>query len=380
MPSVEAPESQPHQAYQPTRPTRAEVSLDAIAHNLQCVRDVARGAEVYAVVKADAYGHGLIPVGQRLQTAGVNGICVALAEEGFALRRAGIQVPILVLNGVYGRDHKHLLKARLTPVIFDLDQARAFAAVVHDDPMSVHLKVDTGMARLGVPMNDLPRLLDDLATLPQLRIDGLMTHLSSADSDRVVTERQLALFDDACATVRARGHQPRLLHVANTAGTYAFDHARFNMVRAGIALYGYSPVPGTGADLRPAMRIRTEVTTIRDLPPGAPVGYSGAFVTKAPSRIATVPLGYGDGLMRAASNRGEMLVRGMRCPIVGNVSMDLTSLDVTHLPACEVGDEVVLIGAQGEQRLTAEDLAAASGTIAYEVLTNISPRVPRFYV
>lgn len=332
------------------------------------------------MVKADAYGHGLIPVGQRLQTAGVDGICVALAEEGFALRRAGIQLPILVLNGVYGRDHKHLLKARLTPVIFDLDQARAFAEAAGDEPVLVHLKVDTGMARLGVPLSDLSALLDGLERMPQLRIDGLMTHLSSADSDRAVTERQLALFDDACRTVRARGHQPRLLHVANTAGTYAFDHARFNMVRAGIALYGYSPVAGTGLDLRPAMRIRTEVTTVRELPAGAPVGYSGAFVTKAPSRIATVPLGYGDGLMRAASNRGQMLVRGTRCPIVGNVSMDLTSLDVTHLPLCASGDEVVLIGEQGSERLTADDLAAASGTIAYEVLTNISPRVPRFYV
>lgn len=374
--------SQPsaHHAYQPTRPTRAEVSLDAIAHNLQCVRDVAHGAEVYAVVKADAYGHGLIPVGQRLQTAGVNGICVALAEEGFALRRAGIQVPILVLNGVYGRDHRHLLNARLTPVIFDLDQARAFAAAAGEEPMLVHLKVDTGMARLGVPLIELPALLDGLERMPQLRIDGLMTHLSSADSDREVTERQLALFDEACRTVRARGHQPRLLHVANTAGTYAFEHARLNMVRAGIALYGYSPVAGSGRDLRPAMRIRTEIAAVRDLPAGVAVGYSGTFVTRAPARIATVPLGYGDGLMRAASNRGQMLVRGTRCPIVGNVSMDLTSLDVTHLAACEVGDEVVLIGEQGSERLTAEDLAAASGTISYEVLTNISPRVPRFYV
>jgi alanine racemase len=285
-----------------------------------------------------------------------------------------------VLNGVYGRDHLHLLKARLTPVIFDLDQARAFATAAGDESLLVHLKVDTGMARLGVPLTQLSALLDGLEVLPQLRIDGLMTHLSSADNDRAATERQLALFDEALQIVRARGHRPTLLHVANTAGTYAFEHARFNMVRAGIALYGYSPVAGTGIDLKPAMRIRTEVTTVRDLPAGAPVGYGGAFVTAAPSRIATVPLGYGDGLMRAAANRGQMLVRGMRCPIVGNVSMDLTSLDVTHLPICEVGDEVVLIGEQGEARLTAEDLAAASGTIVYEVLTNISPRVPRFYV
>lgn len=356
------------------------MSLDAIAHNLQCVRGIASGAAVYAVVKADAYGHGLIPVGQRLQQAGVDGICVALAEEGFALRRAGIQVPILVLNGVYGRDHIHLIKARLTPVIFDFSQAQAFAAVAGDQPVAVHLKVDTGMARLGVPFAQLSTLLDALERCPQIRIEGLMTHLSSADGPRAVTEHQLALFEEASQIVRARGHQPKLFHVANTAGTFAFDRARFNMVRAGIALYGYSPVPGLGLDLRPAMRIRTEVTTVRELPVGSPVGYSGTFVTTQPTRIATVPLGYGDGLMRAASNRGHMLVRGTRCRIVGNVSMDLTTLDVTHLPACEAGDEVVLIGEQGDERLTAEDLAAASGTIMYEVLTNISPRVPRFYV
>ncbi len=366
--------------YQPTRPTRAEVSLDAIAHNLQCVRSVARDAAVYAVVKADAYGHGLIPVGQRLAQAGVDGICVALAEEGFALRRAGIQVPILVLNGVYGRDHIHLLKARLTPVIFDRDHVTAFAAVAGGQPFAVHLKVDTGMSRLGVPFAELSALLDVIDAHPQIRIDGLMTHLSSADSDAAFTERQLSLFDEASRIVQARGHAPRLFHVANTAGTFAFDRARLNMVRAGIALYGYSPVPGLGLDLRPAMRIRTEVATVRGLPIGASVGYSGTFVTTRPTKIATVPLGYGDGLMRAASNRGQMLVRGTRCPIVGNVSMDLTTLDVTHLPVCEAGDEVVLIGEQGHERLTAEDLATASGTIMYEVLTNISPRVPRFYV
>jgi len=356
------------------------VSLEAIAHNLQVVRSVAKGAAVYAVVKADAYGHGLIPVAQRLAATGVDGICVALAEEGFALRRAGIHVPILVLNGVYGRDHVHLLKARLTPVVFDEQHVRAFASVADAQPLGVHLKVDTGMARLGVPLAQLPALLDVFASCPQIRIDGLMTHLSSADGAPVVTEHQLVLFEEAKRLVAERGHQPKLFHAANTAATFAFDQSRFNMVRPGIALFGYSPVPGLGTELRPAMRIRSEVVTVRALPVGAPVGYSGTFVTTRPSRIATVPLGYGDGLMRAASNRGQMLVRGVRCPIVGNVSMDLTTLDVTHLPTCEAGDEAVLIGSQGETQLTADDLAEASGTIMYEVLTNISPRVPRFYV
>jgi alanine racemase len=361
------------------RPTRAEVDLDAIAHNLDVVRNTVPGARVYAVVKADAYGHGLTPVASRLAQERVDGYCVALAEEGFALRDAGIRAPILVMNSAYGDEHADVLRSRLTPVIFDLENAEAFCRAAGGKPVGVHLKVDTGMSRLGVLLSELPALLERLERLPALRIEGLMTHLSSADTDAETTGEQLRRFDEARAVVASRGHRPRLFHLANSAATLAFPRANANMVRPGIAIYGVSPVAGLGTSLVPAMRLVSEVVSVREIEAGTAVGYNGTFRASRRSRIATVLIGYGDALMRAASNRGFMLVRGNRCPIVGNVSMDLTTLDVTGVPACEAGDEAVLIGEQNGERLTAGDLAGACNTVAYEVFTNISPRVPRFY-
>lgn len=375
-----------------SRPTFAEVDLDAIDHNLGAVRAVAGSAQVYAVVKADAYGHGLVPVARRLSASGVDGICVALVEEGLLLREAQIEVPILVLNGVYGADHAEVLRAGLTPVIYELRQAQAFARALGTlaapprgardagRVVRIHLKVDTGMARLGVPLSELPAVLDGLSELPSIRIEGLMTHLSSADSDPELTREQLARFAQAEAMVRARGHQPRFVHSSNSAGTYIGNAGgAHNLVRVGIALYGVPPLRGVGADLRPAMRVRTEIVALRDLPAGAPVGYSSTFRTARPSRVATVAIGYGDGLLRAASNRGAMLVRGVRAPMVGAVAMDLTCLDVTEVPQASVGDEVVVLGKQGGAEITASELGEACGTISYEVLTNLSSRVPRMY-
>jgi alanine racemase len=362
-----------------TRPTRAEVDLGAMAHNLRAVRAVARGSRVYAVVKADAYGHGLVPVARWLEHEGVDGLCVALAEEGLALRACGVTAPILVLSGAYGEAHERVLAAHLTPVIYSLAQVEAFSRAAHGRPVSVHLKIDTGMGRLGVALSELPALLDAVHAMPEVRIDGVMTHFSSAESDPDFTREQLQRFGEAVALVRARGFAPRLVHAANSAGTYCLPEARPNLVRVGLALYGVAPAPVQDAKLLPVMSLRTEVLALRDLPAGSPVGYDQTFRTARPSRIATVPIGYGDGLLRAASNRGTMLVRGQRCPIVGRISMDLTTLDVTHVPECSVGDEAIVIGRQGEQQITAQELAEACGTIAYEVLTNISPRVPRIY-
>jgi alanine racemase len=368
-----------------SRPTYAEVDLSAIAHNLTCVRKVAGAAQVYAVVKADAYGHGLIAVARRLEQSGVDGICVALVEEGLALRAAQIEVPIVVLNGVYGGDHAEVLRAGLTPVVYELAQAQAFARVLDRKPtgghaVRIHLKVDTGMARLGVPLAELPAMLDGLASLPNVCVEGLMTHLASADSDPEMTREQLARFARAEALVRARGHHPRFVHSANTAGTYAGNAGgAHNLVRVGLALYGVSPVRGLGTDLVPAMRVRSEVVALRELPVGSPVGYSAMFRASRAARIATVAIGYGDGLLRAASNRGAMLVRGLRCPIVGAVSMDLTSLDVTDAPGVSVGDEVVVLGHQAGAEISAHELGEACGTIPYEVITNLSARVPRIY-
>jgi alanine racemase len=363
----------------PTRPTRAEVDLGAMAQNLAAVRAVAAGSRVYAVVKADAYGHGLVPVARWLEERGVDGLCVALAEEGLTLRASGVTVPILVLSGAYGDAHERVLAAHLTPVVYSYAQAEAFSQAAAGRQVAVHLKVDTGMGRLGVPLGELSQLLDAWRGLPNVRIDGVMTHLSSADHDAAFTHKQLACFDVALELMRARGFAPRLVHTANSAGTYGFADARRSLVRVGLALYGVPPAAGLGENLVPVMSLRSEILALRELPPGSPVGYDQTYHTTRVSRIATVPIGYGDGLMRAASNRGSMLVRGQRCPIVGRISMDLTTLDVTDVPEHAIGDEVIVIGRQDPAQITAQELASACDTIAYEVLTNISPRVPRLY-
>lgn len=363
----------------PIRPSHAEVDLGAVQHNLREVRRVAGASAVYGVVKADAYGHGLVPVARALERAGVDGLCVALVEEGVVLRTEGVRVPILILNGAYGSDHARVLAAQLTPVVYSLQEVESFARAAAGRAVDVHLKLDTGMARLGVPVASLGSFLDALQAFPSVRVRGVLTHLSSADTDDAVTAAQLDRFDAALLEVRRHGHAPDLVHAANSAATYRHARARYSMVRVGIALYGVTPAPGVGGELHPAMRVRTEVLALRALPTGAPVGYGETFRTTRASRVATLPIGYGDGLLRAASGRGVVLIRGRRCPMVGAVSMDLTTVDVTDVSDCALGDEALILGQDGADRITAHELAAACDTIAYEVLTGLSHRLPRRY-
>ena len=341
------------------RPTRAEIDLDALAHNLGLARASAGPASVYGVVKADAYGHGLVPVSRRLLREGVGGLCVALVEEGIALREAGLEAPILVLNGIYDGAHAAVLEADLTPVVYELSDVRRFAEVAGGRPVPLHVKVDTGMTRLGVRMSALDRFLDGVAAAG-LPIAGLMTHLSSSEDDPEATREQLAIFAEAEARVRGRGHAP-VRHLANSGAIFLRPRAHADAVRAGVALYGVRPTLGSTLDLRPVMRLVTSVARVAEVPAGTAVGY-------------------GDGLMRHLSNRGAALIGGRRCPIVGRVSMDLTGVDVTELGRCARGDEAVLFGAQGGEVLRPEEVAEAAGTIAYEVLTSVSPRVPRIYL
>jgi alanine racemase len=366
-------------ASSPIRPTRAEVDLATLAHNLGEVRRVAGSARVYGVVKADAYGHGLVPVARALERAGIDGLCVALAEEGLTLRAEGVRVPILVLDGAYGNDHARVLAGQLTPVVYSFEEADAFARAAAGRPVDVHVKVDTGMARLGVPMASLGAFLTAIGGLASIRVRGVLTHLSSADADDAITSTQLDRFDAALAEVRRHGHAPECVHAANSAATYRCARARHSLVRVGLALYGASPAPGVGGGLVPAMRVRTEVLALRSLPAGAPIGYGGTFRTTRASYIATLPIGYGDGLLRSASGRGVVLIGGKRCPVVGAISMDLTTVDVTDASGCAVGDEAVILGADGGDAIDAHQLASACGTIAYEVLTGFSGRLPRLY-
>jgi len=354
--------------------------LDAIGYNLRLVQGAAPGRKILAVVKADAYGHGVVPVAQRLQAEGVDGFGVALAEEGLELREAGIDRAILVLNGINGGAHRDIIAAGLTPVLYDLSEAGAFESVSDGRPIDVHLKVDTGMGRLGVPLSELSSFLRDLRRFPSIRIAGLMTHLSTADSDPQYVAEQLAGFAQAQGLVRRFGHEPSVLHAANSAALFRHPETHFDWVRPGLALYGYPGSDTIDAPLRPALRWRTEVLRMRTLQVGESAGYGRSFRASTETLLATIPVGYGDGLLRSASNRAQVLIRGARCPIVGNIAMDLTTVDVSAVSGVAVGDEVLLLGEQNGAVLDARDLASAAGTIPYEVLTNVSRRVPRVYL
>ncbi|MEY4547699.1 MAG: hypothetical protein RL685_3894 [Pseudomonadota bacterium] len=374
------------------RPTRAEISLSHLRHNLTELARIA-GSPVWSVLKADAYGHGAKAVARTLERAGSRGICVALIEEGIELREAGVVAPILVMGGHYGNAWPELLRHELTPVLSRMDQVRSLAEEVRERggaAHGVHIKVDTGMARLGVPLAELESFAEVLCQHPELRPEGLMTHFASAESDAEFVELQLDRFERATRQLEQLGLRFRVRHAANTAALLTHPRARLDLVRAGIGLFGMAPgvhvvtTPGVAAAaLRPVMRVRSEVISLRTLGVGASVGYGATFRATRESRIATLPMGYGDGLSRALSNRGQVLVRGRRAPIVGAVSMDLTSVDVTDIPGVTIGDEVVLLGSQdgpcGSDTLSAEEIAAHTGSIAWEVLTGISRRVPRFY-
>jgi len=369
------------------RPTRAEVNLANLRHNLRVVQRAAQGRPVWAVLKADAYGHGAKGVARTLERAGAAGMCVSLLEEGIELREAGIRGPVLVTGGHYGRAWGELLRHSLTPVLHDPGQVEALADEVRfsrAEPIGVHVKIDTGMSRLGVTPSELPRLAAALSAHPEVRLEGLMTHFASADSgDLPSIEGQLDRFDEATKALAAYGLVPAMRHAANSAALLRSERALLDLVRPGLALFGVEPCPGQAPDLRPVMRVQSEIVALRDVPAGAGVGYGGTWVASRPSRIATVPIGYADGLPRALSNQGTLLVRGRRAPIAGAVSMDMTMLDVTDIDGAKVGDECCALGTQkgplGEATITAAEIAADLGTIPWEVLTNVSRRVPRFY-
>lgn len=369
------------------RPTRAEVNLAHLRHNLRVMQRSAGGAQVWAVLKADGYGHGAKGVARTLERAGANGICVALLEEGIELRQAGIQVPILITGGHYGRAWGELLRHDLTPVVHDPSQLEAIADEVKfsgSEPINVHVKIDTGMARLGIAPKEVPLMAKALQRFPEVKLQGLMTHFACADAvEPESIDEQLNSFEQATLAFRAEGIVPALRHAANSAAVLKSPRSWLDVVRPGIALFGVEPAQGVCPELRPVMRVRTEIVALRELPEGAPVGYGATFRTTRPSRIATVPVGYADGFSRALSNRGALLVRGKRAPVAGTVSMDMTMLDVTEITDVRIGDECVVLGSQkgtlGQDEISAGEIASTLGTIPWEVLTDISRRVPRFY-
>jgi alanine racemase len=367
------------------RPTRAEIDLAALRDNfLDIRRVVGDDCAVLAVVKADAYGHGVARVAPALAAAGAEQFGVALVEEGIEVRGCGIERPVLVLGGSFAGQEQALIEHELTPALSDLDGARRLDAVAGAAGRGVayHLKVDTGMGRLGVPLAELGALLTELKRLRHLEMRGLMSHLALADEPRrTETGRQCRLFEGVVRQVEAAGFAPRFRHLANSAGIYSRSLPFCNMVRPGIALYGglsggpYAHAPRQ----RPVMRLVSQVALVKRLLPGQGVSYGHRFIAERPTTIAAVPIGYADGYNRLLSNRGEALLRGRRVRVVGTVCMDWTLLDVSHLDAVAVGDEVTLLGCAGDDCLDAGAWADKVGSITYEVFCNISKRVPRVF-
>ena len=364
------------------RPTIAEIDGRALAANFKELARVA-GSEVgvLPVVKSDAYGHGFALVGRFLREAGADRFGVATTQEGLDLRAAGVAGPIVVLGGVYPAEYERVVESRLAPVVWEAETAAALAAIAREAGRVVplHVKVDTGMSRLGASPANAPELIETLRGLDGVTIEGLLTHFCNAESVAgVETQQQLGKFTELVRTLEARDLRPPLVHAANSAATLSTPAAHFDSVRPGLALYGVYPSPAmrARADLRPAMRFVSGIVAIRTLPTGTGVGYGASFVTTRPSRIATVPVGYADGYPRRLSNRGRMIVRGQRVPIAGRVCMDHTMIDVTDAPDASIGDQVVLWG----DALPIDEVAALAETISYELLVRVGARVPRLAI
>ncbi len=365
----------------------AEIDLDAIVHNVEILRRIVSPSALWAVVKADGYGHGAAAVARAARAGGAAGLCVALVREGVELRAAGVDGPILVLSQQPPEELGELLEAELTATVYSADGIDALASVATARGVraGVHLKLDTGMHRVGAHVDDAVAFVQRIVGRPSLSLEGIFTHLAVADEpDDPFTDGQLAAFDVA---LRAVGVGPGILiHAANSAGALAHPSARRSAVRTGIAIYGLQPGPGVAGlttELRPAMSLHARVSFVKRVEAGEAISYGLRHRFDDATFVATIPLGYADGVPRRLSGAGgEVLIGGRRCPIVGVVTMDQFMVDCGADPALvpNVGDEVVLIGRQGDDAIDAADWAARLGTIDYEIACGISARVPRRYV
>lgn len=370
------------------RPTWAETDLDNLAANYRSVRQfVGPAVACMAVVKADAYGHGAVECSRRLEREGADWFAVATVEEGIELRDAGISRPILILGGFWPGQVALGLKNDLTPALFNFQQADAIDRVAQERGVvaSVHVKIDTGMGRVGFRSDHASDLASKLGQLKNIRIEGLMTHFAAADDlSSGFTARQIERFDDVERTFRSAGHDPKYTDLANSPGAVAHPNSRSNLVRLGGVLYGLGgDVLPTGIptpQLKPVMSVKSRIAMIKTIRPGDTVGYSRTFAATRETVVATIPIGYHDGFRRSLSNLGRVIVRGVYAPVIGRVSMDWTTIDVTDIPDAQYGDLVTIIGRDHDCEIKAEDMAAELGTISYEVTCGISRRVPRIFI
>ena len=362
------------------RPSWIEIDLDAIRHNVASIKRAVAPAAVCAVVKADGYGHGDVPVAEAALEAGAEWLAVALLAEGATLREAGITAPILMLSEPVAGDAKEVIRWSLTPTVYRasfLEELEGVAPAGY----AVHLKVDTGMHRVGVPIEEARSLVDAVVSGP-LRLEAVWTHFPVSEEDTAFTASQTVMLSEFVTGLRADGIEVPMVHAANTAGALGHPDARFDLVRPGIGVYGLRPAPGYAPDvaLRPAMRVISHVTFVRELPAGARPSYGRTRSMPALGTVATVPVGYADGVSRRLKGAGGcVLINGTRYPFAGNVTMDQIIVDV-GTDAVAVGDEVVLLGAQGAEEITADEWAERLGTINWEIVCGFGPRLPRRYV
>jgi alanine racemase len=368
------------------RPVWVEVNLEHIVFNLDLIRKrVGQETEIMAVVKADAYGHGMIPVARKLVDAGVARLAVALPEEGIELREAGLTLPIQIMGELLSAQYPLIIDYNLIPSIAGMESARAIneLASLQGKIKQVHIKVDTGMGRIGAQPSEAFELIREISELPFIEIEGIMTHFASADeADKEYTYYQWERFDYLLRELAEKGISIPIKHAANSAAILDLPQFNLDLVRPGIILYGMMPSSEVDQSfpLKPALSWKTRIVFLKEVGEGTAISYGSTFVTQRRSRIATIPLGYADGYSRLLSNQGQVLINGLRAPVVGRICMDQFMIDVTDIPDAAVGDEVVLIGRQGEEEITAMEMADLIGTINYEITCNIAKRVPRIYL
>ncbi len=366
--------------------TWAEIDLAAIRFNLARIRDlVGEEVKILVSVKADAYGHGAVPVSRTALEAGADWLGVSHVKEALELRSFFPDAPILILSSGMRGHSEHIVRNNLTPVVCSLEIARDLAqtALYAGKKADIHFMLDTGMGRIGVWYENCLPLLEKISRIKGIRLQGLASHFAAADEpDPAFTALQLERFLGVASKLAAKGIKIPLRHIANSGALINLPTSRLDMVRPGIMLYGIYPAEHLrgAVELKPALALKTRVAYLKTVEPGRTISYGRTHTVKEKTRIATLPIGYGDGFSRAHSNRGEVLIRGRRAPIVGIVTMDQVMVDVGEIPGVEVGDEAVLIGTQGEERITAEEAANRIGTISYEVLAQLGKRVSRVYI
>ncbi|VBB05819.1 alanine racemase pyridoxal-phosphate attachment site [Lucifera butyrica] len=368
------------------RPTYVEIDLTALRHNMTQIRSVIPSAAgIMAVVKADAYGHGAVPVSRTVLAAGASSLAVAIPEEGAELREAGLTVPILVLGLTLPEQAHSLVENNLTATVCTLEQVNALAAAAREVGKSaqVMIKTDTGMGRIGIPPAQVLPFIRQLLAIPEIKVQGLFTHMAAADEkDKRYANFQITAFRSVLADLKSAGINPLCVSAANSAGIIDLPDSHFTAVRPGIILYGLPPSHDMhrSLDLHPVMSLKTKIVYIKQVPAATAISYGCTYQTSRETYIATLPLGYADGYSRQLSNKASVLIGGKRCPVVGRVCMDQILVDLGTECSSRIGDEAVLFGKQGSEEITVTELADLAATINYELVCAISPRVPRIYI